>query len=666
MAAPEQDNGPSEDGFEQDTEEKRQAEKLSDSSSMAAVVVPEDAFAGDVLEVESPEGERIEVVVPEDTKAEKTLTVESPKNKKTELDFSGAAPEQDKGPSEEPVKEEGDLPPEKPSDSPPLLSVVVPEDVFAGEVLEVESSEGERIEVVVPEDAKAGKTLTVESPKNKKTELDFSGAAPEQDKGPSEEPVKEEGDLPPEKPSDSPPLLSVVVPEDVFAGDVLEVESPEGERIEVVVPEDTKAGKTLTVESPKNKKTELDFSGAAPEQDKGPSEEPVKEEGDLPPEKPSDSPPLLSVVVPEDVFAGDVLEVESPEGERIEVVVPEDTKAGKTLTVESPKNKKTELDFSGAAPEQDKGPSEEPVKEGDLPPEKPSDSPPLLSVVVPEDVFAGDVLEVESPEGERIEVVVPEDTKAGKTLTVESPMSKQTQMDFGGAAPEQDKVPSEDQFEQGRKDKTKETSLQAAIPTESQTSKEAEMKLEEAIFLKPDNLPEQGQALQDGKGRSKKGLDSLKHSDFPTMLAVLIPEGTVAGDLLQVESDTGETVEVTVPRGMEAGMTMTVADLGSGWQPVTDWLGEVLQSGDLEMSFLSHAEMDSILQPLPLQPLQSGLSEELLAVPNDSAIPGEPDRSAWRTLTQLGGGEVMKLRRWPESGLSVKSEEDAQDSGKAP
>ena len=129
----------------------------------------------------------------------------------------------------------------------------------------------------------------------------------------------------------------------------------------------------------------------------------------------------------------------------------------------------------------------------------------------------------------------------------------------------------------------------------------------------------------------------------------LIPEGAVAGDLLQVEPDTGETVEVTVPRGMQAGMTMTVADLGSGWQPVTDRLGEVLQSGgDLEMSLLSHAEMDSILQPLPPQPLQSGLSEELLAVPNNSAIPGKSDRSAWRTLTQLGGGEVMKLRRWPE------------------
>ena len=101
---------------------------------------------------------------------------------------------------------------------------------------------------------------------------------------------------------------------------------------------------------------------------------------------------------------------------------------------------------------------------------------------------------------------------------------------------------------------------------------------------------------------------------------------------------------------------------------MTDRLGEVLQSGgDLEMSLLSHAEMDSILQPLPPQPLQSGLSEELLAVPNNSAIPGKSDRSAWRTLTQLGGGEVMKLRRWPESGLSVKSEEDPpQDSGKAP
>ena len=136
-------------------------------------------------------------------------------------------------------------------------------------------------------------------------------------------------------------------------------------------------------------------------------------------------------MVPEDVFAGDVLEVESPEGERIEVVVPEDTEAGKTLTVESPKSKKTQIDFGGAAPEQDKVPSEEPVKLGtkertqrDLPREKPSDSPPLLSVVVPEDVFAGDVLEVESPEGERIEVVVPTDTEAGKTLTVESPKSK--------------------------------------------------------------------------------------------------------------------------------------------------------------------------------------------------------------------------------------------------
>lgn len=149
----------------------------------------------------------------------------------------------------------------------------------------------------------------------------------------------------------------------------------------------------------------------------------------------------------------------------------------------------------------------------------------------------------------------------------------------------------------------------------------------------------------------------MRHSDFPT-LAVLIPEGAVAGDLLQFESD-GETVEVVVPRGMEAGMTMTVADLGSGWQPVTD-RGEVLQSGDLEMSLLSHAEMDSILQPLPLQ---SDLSEEQSTVPNNSAIPDESDRS-WRTLTQLGGREVMKLRRWPESGLSAKSEEDPQDSGK--
>jgi len=86
------------------------------------------------------------------------------------------------------------------------------------------------------------------------------------------------------------------------------------------------------------------------------------------------------------------------------------------------------MDFGGAAPKQDKVRSEEPVKQdtkersqGDLPPEKPSDSPPLLSVVMPEDLFAGDVLEVESPEGERIEVVVPEETEAGKTLTAESP-----------------------------------------------------------------------------------------------------------------------------------------------------------------------------------------------------------------------------------------------------
>ena len=649
-------------------------------------MVPEGVFAGDVLEVESPEGERIEVVVPKDTKAGKTLTVESPKSKQTLMDFGGAAPKQDKVPPEEPVKlgtkerTQRDLPPEKPSDSPPLLSVVVPEDVFAGDVLEVESPEGERIEVVVPEDTEAGKTLTVESPKSKKTQIDFGGAAPEQDKVPSEEPVKlgtkerTQRDLPPEKPSDSPPLLSVVVPEDVFAGDVLEVESPEGERIEVVVPEDMEAGKTLTVESPKSKQTQIDFGGAAPEQDKVPSEEPVKQDTN-PPEKQSDSAPLLSVVVPEDVFAGDVLEVESQKERGLKVVVPEDTEAGKTLTVESPKSKKTQIDFGGAAPEQDKVPSEEPVKLGtkertqrDLPPEKPSDSPPLLSVVVPEDVFAGDILEVESPEGERIEVVVPTDTEAGKTLTVESPMSKQTQIDFGGAAPEQDKVPSENQVGQGRSDKTNEAPLQTEILAESQQSKEAEMKPEEATFLKQDNSLAQEQILQDGKGRSKQGFDSLKHSDFPTILAVLIPEGAVAGDLLQVEPDTGETVEVTVPRGMEAGMTMTVADLGSGWQPVTDRLGEVLQSGgDLEMSLLSHAEMDSILQPLPPQPLQSGLSEELLAVPNNSAVPGKSDRSAWRTLTQLGGGEVMKLRRWPESGLSVKSEEDPpQDSGKAP
>ena len=583
---------------QQASKESFAPEEPSDPPALLKVVIPEDVSAGDVLEVESPEGEKVEVVVSEDMEAGRTLTVESPKNSKRQMDFGEATISEHDEPqgdrqaqqvAQQTSKES--FAPEEPSDPPALLKVVISEDVSAGDVLEVESPEGEKVEVVVSEDMEAGRTLTVESPKNSKRQMDFGEATISEHDEPqgdrraqqvAQQTSKES--FAPEEPSDPPALLKVVIPEDMSAGDVLEVESPEGEKVEVVVSEDMEAGRTLTVESPKSSKRQMDFGEATISEHDEPqgdrqaqqvAQQASKES--FAPEEPSDPPALLKVVIPEDVSAGDVLEVESPEGEKVEVVVSEDMEAGRTLTVESPKNSKRQMDFGEATisehdePQGDRQAQQvaQQTSKESFAPEEPSDPPALLKVVIPEDVSAGDVLEVESPEGEKVEVVVSEDMEAGRTLTVESPKNSKRQTDIGEVA----------------------SGHQA------------------------------------------------KQSGLP-LLVVVIPEGASSGDVLHVESD-GETVEVTVPRGMEAGMTLTMAEVDSRWEQVTVDQLRKLQS-DTTSTMLSDVEMDAILQPL------QGDTDGISASRSESHRDRE-SHGPWRTLTQLGGGEVMKLRRWPES-----------------
>eukprot|EP00434_Breviolum_minutum_P009759 symbB.v1.2.008592.t1/scaffold523.1/size192511/14 len=252
------------------------------------------------------------------------------------------------------------------------------------------------------------------------------------------------------------------------------------------------------------------------------------------------------------------------------------------------------------------------------------DSPPLqvLDIVIPENVVAGDVLEVESADGEKLEVVVPEGMEAGMKLTVESPKGK----------------PARLQFEED-------------IPRDQDQAKQVEEVNDEKE-----------------KEKSKDAVATAEQS-----VEVMIPEGVSGGDILQVESDIGETVEVVVPEGMEAGMMLTIdAQLPSSQ------VKESTPETPPRETMLSEVEMDAILKPV-----SSNLVEKPVLPPNDAqrkvAMPLEKDERAesdttggaqWKTLAEYGGGEVMKLRRWSGSG-SVSAidagqviEDVAPDSGK--
>ena len=391
------DRFPDDPAFVAESPEKAHDESLEQTERIN-IVVPDDASAGDVLEVESDSGTKIEVVVPEGIEAGTTVTVESPTNKDGKME---RFPDDPAFVAESPEKaHDGSL------EQTERINIVVPDDASAGDVLEVESDSGTKIEVVVPEGIEAGMTVTVESPTNKDGKMErfpdnpaFVAESPEKAHDESLEQTER---------------INIVVPDDASAGDVLEVESDSGNKIEVVVPEGIEAGMTLTVESPTNKDGKMErfpddpaFVAESPEKAHDESLEQTER---------------INIVVPDDASAGDVLEVESDSGNKIEVVVPEGIEAGMTLTVESPTNKDGKME---RFPDNPAFVAESPEKAHDESLEQTE----RINIVVPDDASAGDVLEVESDSGNKIEVVVPEGIEAGMTLTVESPTNKDGKME---------------------------------------------------------------------------------------------------------------------------------------------------------------------------------------------------------------------------------------------
>ena len=738
-------------GLGLDSENSEQFDQIEDSPPLQVldIVIPENVVAGDVLEVESADGETLEVVVPEGMEAGMKLTVESPKGKPPLLQFEEAIPlDQDQAKQVEAVKDEKEKEKSKDavataeqSEPPLLLEFDVPENASAGDVLHVESADGEKLEVVVPEGMEAGMKLTVESPKGKPALLQFEEEIPlDQDQAKQVEAVKDEKEKEKSKDavataeqSEPPPLLEFAIPENASAGDVLHVESADGEKLEVVVPEGMEAGMKLTVESPKGKPALLQFEEEIPlDQDQAKQVEAVKDEKEKEKSKDavataeqSEPPLLLEFDVPENASAGDVLHVESADGETLEVVVPEGMEAGMKLTVESPKGKPALLQFEEEIPlDQDQAKQVEAVKD-EKEKEKSKDAvataeqsepPPLLEFAIPENASAGDVLHVESADGEKLEVVVPEGMEAGMKLTVESPKGKPALLQFEEEIPlAQDQAK---QVEAVKDEKEKEKSkdavataeqsepplllefdvpenasagdvlhvesadgekLEVVVPegmeagmkltVESPKGKPALLQFEEEIPLDQDQA-KQVEAVKDEKEKGKDGVATAEQS-----IEVMIPEGVSGGDILQVESDTGETVEVVVPEGMEAGMMLTIdAQLPSSQ------VKESTPETPPRETILSEVEMDAILKPV-----SSNLVETPVLPPNDAqrkvAMPLEKDERAesdttggaqWKTLAEYGGGEVMKLRRWSGSG-SVSAidagqviEDVAPDSGKVP
>ena len=737
-------------GLGLDSENSEQFDQIEDSPPLQVldIVIPENVVAGDVLEVESADGETLEVVVPEGMEAGMKLTVESPKGKPALLQFEEEIPlDQDQAKQVEAVKDEKEKSKDavataEQSEPPPLLEFAIPENASAGDVLHVESADGEKLEVVVPEGMEAGMKLTVESPKGKPALLQFEEEIPlDQDQAKQVEAVKDEKEKSKDavataEQSEPPPLLEFAIPENASAGDVLHVESADGEKLEVVVPEGMEAGMKLTVESPKGKPALLQFEEEIPlDQDQAKQVEAVKDEKEKSKDavataEQSEPPPLLEFAIPENASAGDVLHVESADGEKLEVVIPEGMEAGMKLTVESPKGKPALLQFEEEIPlDQDQAKQVEAVKDEKekskdaVATAEQSEPPPLLEFAIPENASAGDVLHVESADGEKLEVVVPEGMEAGMKLTVESPKGKPALLQFEEEIPLDQDQAKQVEAVKDEKEKSKDAVataeqseppplLEFAIPenasagdvlhvesadgeklevvvpegmeagmkltVESPKGKPALLQFEEEIPLDQDQA-KQVEAVKDEKEKGKDAVATAEQS-----IEVMIPEGVSGGDILQVESDTGETVEVVVPEGMEAGMMLTIdAHLPSSQVKESTHLStieDILPETPPRETILSEVEMDAILKPV-----SRNLVEKPVLPPNDAqrkvAMPLEKDERAesdttggaqWKTLAEYGGGEVMKLRRWSGSG-SVSAidagqviEDVAPDSGKVP
>ena len=664
------------DGKEKGKDSVATAEQ-SEPPPLLEFAIPENASAGDVLHVESADGETVEVVVPEGMEAGMKLTVESPKGKPAQLQFEAEIPlDHDQAKQVEAVKDENEkgkdaVATAEQSEPPPLLAFAIPENASAGDVLHVESADGETVEVVVPEGMEAGMKLTVESPKGKPAQLQFEAEIPlDHDQAKQVEAVKDENEkgkdaVATAEQSEPPPLLAFAIPENASAGDVLHVESADGETVEVVVPEGMEAGMKLTVESPKGKPAQLQFEAEIPlDHDQAKQVGAVKDEKEkgkdaVATAEQSEAPPLLEFAIPENASAGDVLHVESADGETVEVVVPEGMEAGMKLTVESPKGKPAQLQFEAEIPlDHDQTKQVEAVQDGkekgkdSVATAEQSEAPPLLEFAIPENASAGDVLHVESADGETVEVVVPEGMEAGMKLTVESPKGKPAQLQF-----------------------------EAEIPLDHDQAKQVG-------------------AVKDEKEKGKDAVATAEQSESSVPIEVVIPEGVSGGDILQVESDTGETVEVVVPEGVEAGMMLTIdaqlialnellSQNSSSLQPSSQvnkesehlsTIQDILPETAPRKTILSEVEMDAILKPV------SGNLVEKPVLPHSDAqrkvaMPLEKDERAesnttggaqWKTLAEYGGGEVMKLRRWSDSG-SVSAIDAGQviedvppDSGKVP
>lgn len=195
--------------------------------------------------------------------------------------------------------------------------------------------------------------------------------------------------------------------------------------IEITVPEGVKPGESLTVEGPYGK-----FEGPVPEGLK-PGD---KFQVEINPGESVDQTKLVTVTVPEDGKAGQVIkitgdlgtfEVEIPEGLKpgdkfnvkidkpnhephvVEITVPEDAEPGKELLIDGPLGK-----FTVKIPEGLKAGEKFRIKI-----DEPNEEPQLVEVTVPEDAEPGTNLLIDGPLG-KFQVEVPEGLTPGEKFRV--------------------------------------------------------------------------------------------------------------------------------------------------------------------------------------------------------------------------------------------------------
>ena len=526
------------------------------------IVIPDHASPGDVLELESDCGQMIEVVVPQGMEAGMTLTVESPTGRVINKE---GFPE-DLAPTDETAeKQDEELQKlQEENQQTTKIDILIPEGTCAGDVLEVESPTGQTIEVVVPDGAEAGMTLTVETPISKdETKASF----PEEPAAADESGKKQDETL--QEENQKVDNIDTPIPQGTFAGDKSDVESATAQTIEAR--DDTEAGMILPVENPTSK----DNQQASFPEDLAPTDETAeKQDEELQKlQEENQQTTKIDILIPEGTCAGDVLEVESPTGQTIEVVVPDGMEAGMALTVESP----TGQDETKASFPEELAAAEESGKKQDETLQEENQKVDNIDTPIPQGTFAGDKSDVESATAQTIEAR--DDTEAGMILPVENPTSKDNQQASfpEDLAPTDEAAEKQDEeLQELQKENQQTTKMNILIPegtcvgdvleVESPTGQTIEVVvpagMEAGMALtveSPTGKDEKKAGFPENLAPTKKLDEELQEGNQPApKIDILIPEGTCAGDVLEVESAAGLVFEVVVPDGLAAGMTLTV------------------------------------------------------------------------------------------------------------